>query len=204
MAKASAQYYVDFSWYLWLKNPPRLTTPQKFWGFLFGKIENAVLYIVKGKVQQKPPFKRDIEWGNVKGFGTIPTRENPRPAHSVKTGIFTERVPLSYACCGSSKRQMGTHWKAIPIPTFTPRVSGLLPAAPPKDANEKTRNKNAKKIRNFTSSLPQFCALHGIYLFERLRNSLLKQSFLSNSIFPFFSFYLCSFYTKRRAHFNTI
>ena len=26
-----------------------------------GKIENAVLYIVKGKVQQKPPFKRDIE-----------------------------------------------------------------------------------------------------------------------------------------------
>ena len=81
---------------------------------------------------------------------------------------------------------MGTHWKAIPIPTFTPRVSGLLPAAPPKDANEKTRNKNAKKIRNFTSSLPQFCALHGIYLFERLRNSLLKQSFLSNSIFPFF------------------
>jgi len=27
----------------------------------FGKIENAVLYIVKGKVQQKPPFKRDIE-----------------------------------------------------------------------------------------------------------------------------------------------
>ena len=94
MAKASAQYYVDFSWYLWLKNPPRLTTPQKFCGFLFGKIESPALYIVKGKVQQKPPFKRDIEWGNVKGFGTIPTRENPRPAHSVKTGILRKGYPF--------------------------------------------------------------------------------------------------------------
>ena len=59
-------------------------------------------------MQQKPPFRRDIERGKVKGFGKLPTRENA--AH------FTERVPLSYACCGRSKRQMGTHLLCL-LPT---------------------------------------------------------------------------------------
>ncbi len=58
-----------------------------------------------------------------KGFGTIPTRENPRPTHSVKTGIFTERVPLSCACCGRSKRQMGTHLLCL-LPTQNKERTG--------------------------------------------------------------------------------
>ena len=82
-----------------------------FWSFFknflktLAKSQSAVLYIVRDKVQQKPLFGRDIEWENTKGVGIFPTRENA--AH------FTERVPLSYACCGRSKRQMGTHWLCL-------------------------------------------------------------------------------------------
>ena len=36
----------------------------------------CVLYIVRGKAQQKPPFKRDIERGKVNGFGKLPTSKN--------------------------------------------------------------------------------------------------------------------------------
>ena len=54
----------------------------------------CVLYIVRGKAQQKLPFRRDIEWEDTKGFGTIPTRENPRPTHSVKTGILRKGYPF--------------------------------------------------------------------------------------------------------------
>ena len=42
-------------------------------------------------MQQKPSFKRDIEREELKGFGKLPTKENPRPAHNVKTGIFYGR-----------------------------------------------------------------------------------------------------------------
>ena len=41
----------------------------------FGKIESAALYIVKGKVQQKLFAGRDIEWEEVKGFGSFPTSQ---------------------------------------------------------------------------------------------------------------------------------
>ena len=94
MTKASAQYYVDFSWYLWLKNPPRLTTPQKLCGFLFGKIESPALYIVKGKVQQKPFAGRDIEWEDTQGFGKLPTREIPVRRISSKRGFLRKGYPF--------------------------------------------------------------------------------------------------------------
>ena len=48
----------------------------------------------QGKVQQKPFAGRDIERGKVNGFGKLPTRENPRPAHSVKTGILRKGYPF--------------------------------------------------------------------------------------------------------------
>ena len=92
-----------------------------FWSFFknflktLAKSQSAVLYIVRDKVQQKPLFGRDIEWENTKGFGIFPTRENA--AH------FTERVPLSYACCGRSKRQMGTHLLCL-LPTQNKERNG--------------------------------------------------------------------------------
>ena len=54
----------------------------------------CVLYIVRGKVQQKPFAGRDIEGEDTQGFGKLPTRENPRPAHSVKTGILRKGYPF--------------------------------------------------------------------------------------------------------------
>ena len=32
-------------------------------------------YVVRDRVQQKPPFRRDIERGKVKGFGKLPTSQ---------------------------------------------------------------------------------------------------------------------------------
>ena len=52
-------------------------------------------------MRQIPLFNRDIKRGKAKGLGLSQEKKN--------AGIFTERVPLSYACCGRSKRQMGTH-----------------------------------------------------------------------------------------------
>ena len=53
-------------------------TQNNFAIFLFGKIEKAVVYIVKGKAQQKSLFKRDIKRENTKGFGELPTRKMRR------------------------------------------------------------------------------------------------------------------------------
>ena len=82
-----------------------------FFSLCLAFLDFCVLYIVKGKVQQKPFAGRDIEWEDTQGFGKLPTRENLRLAHSVKTGIFMERVPLSYACSSKNyAEKVGTEW----------------------------------------------------------------------------------------------
>ena len=81
------------------KNGKLLVTiyQEKIWknfSQIFGKIAKCGVVYSEGKVQQKRIAGRDIEWGKVKGFGKLPTRENPRPAHSAKTGILRKGYPF--------------------------------------------------------------------------------------------------------------
>ena len=54
-------------------------------------------------MQQMPLFNWDIKRGNAKGLGLSQEKKN--------AGIFTERVPLSYACCVTlSLERTGKEW----------------------------------------------------------------------------------------------
>ena len=79
------------------------------------KSQSAVLYIVRSKSATKSAFQTGYGMREIKEFGKLPTRENA--AH------FTERVPVSYACCGSSKGHVGTHLLCL-LPTQNKERTG--------------------------------------------------------------------------------
>ena len=57
-------------------------------------LDFCVLYIVKGKVQQKPVAERDIEWGKVKGLGNSQQEKIPVRRIASKRGFLRKGYPF--------------------------------------------------------------------------------------------------------------
>ena len=118
------------------KNGKLLVTiyQEKIWknfSQIFGKIAKCGVVYSEGKVQQKRIAGRDIEWGKVKGFGKLPTRENPRPAHSAKTGILRKGYPFPMLAAEVASGK----WVLICCACSLPKT-------------RKGRERNGKKTRN--------------------------------------------------------